>query len=160
MDCLLLIDTWYDAMPGHWQRRQLGVWLGRIPWPPCPGNFGGGSTGPGQIFLGITGTPPSVPGRGGRPEPCAAKSEPPGHKPQTTRGRRERLESRVSYQQSAIGTHVGFSKQIPTRGSRLRIWFLDVVHRPAVLKGNSMDQNQADGNEVSHQAKACIELAR
>jgi hypothetical protein len=27
-----------------------------------PGNFGGGSTGPDQIFLGITGTPPSAPG--------------------------------------------------------------------------------------------------
>jgi hypothetical protein len=49
-----------------------------------PGNFGGGNTVPGQVFLGITdngGTAKRAgAARGGRPEPCAAKAEPPGHK--------------------------------------------------------------------------------
>jgi hypothetical protein len=95
-----------------------------------PGNFGGGSKGPDQIFLGITRTPSSAPGRAGG----AQKAEPPGHKA---------LAVEVSYQQSARNrkTCLGFSKQTPTRRSRLRIWFLDVVHRPAVLKGDPIDQN-------------------
>jgi hypothetical protein len=41
-----------------------------------PGNFGGGSTGPGQIFLGITGAPPSAPGRGRAQSPVRQKPNP------------------------------------------------------------------------------------
>jgi hypothetical protein len=104
-----------------------------------PGNFGGGSTGPDQIFLGITRAPPSAPGRGRAQSPVRQNPN-----PQATKHERQTRAARVevSYQQSTIGhMPVSPSKQLPTRGSLLRIWFLDVVHRPAVLKGDPMDQN-------------------
>jgi hypothetical protein len=58
----------------------------------APGNFGGGSAGPDQGFLGITSNEGAAKctGARARPEPCAAKAEPPGHKAREARGRRER----------------------------------------------------------------------
>jgi hypothetical protein len=53
-----------------------------------PGNFGGGSTGPGQGFLGITRAPPSAPGRGRAQSPVRRNPNP---RPQSTRQPRERL---------------------------------------------------------------------
>ena len=41
-----------------------------------PGNFGGGSTGPDQIFLGITRAPPSAPGRGRAQSPVRRNPNP------------------------------------------------------------------------------------
>jgi hypothetical protein len=41
-----------------------------------PGNFGGGSTGPGQNFRRITGAPPSAPGRGRAQSPVRQKPNP------------------------------------------------------------------------------------
>jgi hypothetical protein len=38
-----------------------------------PGNFGGGSTGPDHIFLGITRATPSAPGRGRAQSPVRVK---------------------------------------------------------------------------------------
>jgi hypothetical protein len=40
------------------------IFLNRQGSMATPGDFGGGSTGPGQVFLGITRAPPSAPGRG------------------------------------------------------------------------------------------------
>jgi hypothetical protein len=53
-----------------------------------PGNFGGGSTGLGQIFLGITRAPPSAPGEGAPRALCGETRTP---RPQSTRQPRERL---------------------------------------------------------------------
>jgi hypothetical protein len=63
-----------------------------------PGAFGRGSTGPDQIFLGITEAPPSAPG--GRAL-CAVQQKP---NPQATKHERQTRAARieVSYQQSAI----------------------------------------------------------
>jgi hypothetical protein len=41
-----------------------------------PGNFGGGSTGPDQIFLGIARAPPSAPGRGRAQSPVRRNPNP------------------------------------------------------------------------------------
>jgi hypothetical protein len=77
--------------------------------PPMatPGNFGGGSTGPDRIFLGIRHNEGATKcaGARARPEPCAAKPEPPDHK---ARGSHESgSRSQVSYgwtgQQSSSG---------------------------------------------------------
>jgi hypothetical protein len=104
-----------------------------------PGNFGGGSTGPDQIFLGIiTRAPPRAPGRGRAQSPARQNPD-----PQATKHERQTRAARVEGFLSTIHnrTHASFSKQLPTRGSLLRIWFQDVVHRPAVLKGDLIDQN-------------------
>jgi hypothetical protein len=60
-----------------------------------PGNFGGGSTDPGQGFLRTTdngqrGRRQAFRG-GGAPRTLCGKSRTPGHKAQSTRGRQERL---------------------------------------------------------------------
>jgi hypothetical protein len=97
-----------------------------------PGNFGGGSTGPDQIFLGITGTPPSAPGRGGetggaqgpvrqKPNPQATK-----HERQTRAARSRGFLSAIHNRKTA-----GPSKQIPTRGNRLRIYLVPGRSPPA-----------------------------
>jgi hypothetical protein len=52
-----------------------------------PGNFGGGSTGPDQIFLGITRAPPSAPGRGRAQRSLCDETRTP--RPQSTRGSHE-----------------------------------------------------------------------
>jgi hypothetical protein len=62
-----------------------------------PGNFGGGSTGPDQIFLGITGAPPSAPGRGGAQSPVRQKPN-----PQTTKHERQTRAARSRGFLSAI----------------------------------------------------------
>jgi hypothetical protein len=83
-----------------------------------PGNFGGGSAGPDQVFLEITGTPPSAKRqarRGGGAPSGAQSPEPPlspvpsalcgksrTPRPQITRGRRERLAARSRGFLSAI----------------------------------------------------------
>jgi hypothetical protein len=69
-----------------------------------PGNFGGGNTVPGQVFLGITdngGTAKRAgAARGGAPRALCGKSRAP--RPQSTR-RRERLAVEVSFQESTAG---------------------------------------------------------
>jgi hypothetical protein len=58
-----------------------------------PGNFGGGSTGPDQIFLGITRAPPSAPGRGRAQSPVRRSPNPQatGHRARgSTRAARSR----------------------------------------------------------------------
>jgi hypothetical protein len=76
-----------------WRRRERA---GRTPWPPREiSNFGGGSTGLGQIFLGIiTAAPASAPGRGGGRAPCGkAKPSPQAtkaHERQTRAARSSR----------------------------------------------------------------------
>jgi hypothetical protein len=65
-----------------------------------PGNFGGGSTGPDQIFLGITRAPPSAPGRGRAQSPAWQKPN-----PQATKHERQTRAARIEgfFQQSTIG---------------------------------------------------------
>jgi hypothetical protein len=55
-----------------------------------PGNFGRGSTGPDQFFLGITRAPPSAPGRGRAQGPVPVRRNP---NPQTTEHERAADES-------------------------------------------------------------------
>ena len=63
-------------------------------------------------------------------------------RPQSTRGRRERLAVEVSYQQSTTGRQpVPPSKFRREETGSAFIWFLDVVHRPVVPKGDPIDQN-------------------
>jgi hypothetical protein len=71
----------------HIQHRPLNAQ--RLTPMATPGNFGGGSTGPDQIFLGITRAPPSAPGRGRAQRPVRRNP-----KPQTTEHERQTADER------------------------------------------------------------------
>jgi hypothetical protein len=60
------------------------TWAARQDSMATLGNFGGGSTGPDQIFLGITMAPRSAPGRGRAPGPVRRNPN-----PQTTEHERQ-----------------------------------------------------------------------
>jgi hypothetical protein len=62
-----------------------------------PGDFGGGSIGPDQIFLGITRAPPSAPGRGRAQSHVRQKSN-----PQATKHERQTRAARIEGFLSAI----------------------------------------------------------
>jgi hypothetical protein len=89
----------WPLVAGRWS-----LVLGRTPWPPREISGGGGAQarGPDQICLGITRAPASAPGRGRaqRPEPCAAKPEPPDHRARGTRERLSQLAVKASYSAS------------------------------------------------------------
>jgi hypothetical protein len=116
---------------------------------PTPGNFGGGSTGPDQIFLGITRARSSAPGRGRAQKGPALCGETQTPRPQSTRQHESSSRSRGFLLQQSTGGLCRFGWLCLYSTSKLRTWFLGVVHRPAVLKGNLQALNLADHNEVS-----------
>ena len=120
-----------------------------------PGNFGGGSTGPDQIFLGITRAPPSAPGRGRAQSPVRRNPN-----PQTTEHEAAtRAALAVKFPIPAKHRRFdGFPKQLPRRGGQRLIWFrLDVLSQPTVL-GKRLEVSQTGYNQVS--PKICSKPAR
>jgi hypothetical protein len=121
-----------------WRRRQRcrmamawggGMETGRKPASPThgttsnsrqdsmatPGNFGGGSTGPDQIFLDMARAPPSPPGRGRAQSPVRRKPNPQATKHEAAR---EGFAVEVSYSSKAIGHHYRFWVACPYPGTQ------------------------------------------
>jgi hypothetical protein len=118
-----------------------------------PGKFrGGGAQAQARtsFFLGITRAPASAPGRGRGRAQSPVRRNP---NPQTTEHERHTraARSRGFLFSKAIRGLAGLQRLCPKSVSQLRIWFLGVAHRSALLKGDPMDQYQADHHEVSHQ---------
>ena len=121
----------------------------------APGNFGGGSAGPDQIFLGITRAPPSAPGRGRAQSPVRRNPNPPDHR---AREADESGSHSRSFSNPQIGEMPWFPQAIPMRGGQRLIWFrLDVLRQPAVL-GKRLEVSQTGYNQVS--PKICSRPAR
>jgi hypothetical protein len=94
--------------------------LGRIPWPPREISGGGGHR-PGPDFSGHNEGANKCAGARARPEPRAAKPEPPDHR---ARGTRERLAAwGVFLFSKAIRGLAGLQRLCPKSVSQLRIWF-------------------------------------
>jgi hypothetical protein len=121
--------------------------LGRIPWPPRgTGNFGGGrgrgrgrgsSTGPDQIFLGITRAPPSALGRGRAQSPARQKPNPQAtnHGRHASGIRDTRAAARVGGFLFPISYETIGTKQLLTRGSLLRMEWAPSRRVGAASKG-------------------------
>jgi hypothetical protein len=97
-----------------------------------PGNFGGGSTGPDQIFLGITGAPPSAPGRVGAQSPLRQNPN-----PQATKHER----------QTRAASHRGFLSAIHNRNTCRFLQATSDARKPAphLVPGRSPPAGSVEG---------------
>jgi hypothetical protein len=94
----------------HIQHRPLSAQ--RLTPMATPGNFGGGSTGPDQIFLGITRAPPSAPGRGRAQSPVRRNPNPQTTEHEAAEGGSR---SQVSYSSKAQEVCVSLGSSVPTQ---------------------------------------------